>query len=405
MDDAGNVLAGATVTITNEATGTAATIYSDRNGSVPLTNPFTTGSDGLARFYAAAGEYRVQASLGGTAVDWRYQVLTGTAARSDVTTSSTDTTAGRLLKVGDFGLGVSNDYTGSLDNINVTSLRTIYGANVTGAPSGFDGSSAVASINTTYRDANYATQIFIGSRGIFAGKVYRRIKDSGTWSSWQEILHTGNTKGLTGYGDAATDFNTQTVNGFYKGSGISAGVPYTGNWEMIQNQFDANSGFQIMADAGAATVEMYARVKSAGNWQSHVEILHTGNMVGTVNSSKTGAIIERGSNVNGEYVKFADGTLICWYVTPLISPANMTVQGSYHVFGNWTFPVQFASGTKPSVRVTGSHSGVSTAGATFATSCLVNNNINVSQIIIQHIVAGQNLSVWAHFKAVGRWYN
>lgn len=38
------------------------------------------------------------------------------------------------------------------------------------------------------------------------------------------------------------------------------------------------------------------------------------NILGTVSQSEgvpTGAIIERGSNANGEYVKYADGTLIC----------------------------------------------------------------------------------------------
>jgi hypothetical protein len=40
-----------------------------------------------------------------------------------------------------------------------------------------------------------------------------------------------------------------------------------------------------------------------------------GNVLGTVSQSSgvpTGAIIERGSNANGEYVRFADGTQICW---------------------------------------------------------------------------------------------
>lgn len=42
---------------------------------------------------------------------------------------------------------------------------------------------------------------------------------------------------------------------------------------------------------------------------------HRGNILGTVSQSggtPTGAIIERGSNANGEYVRYADGTQICW---------------------------------------------------------------------------------------------
>jgi hypothetical protein len=129
VDDAGNVLAGATVTVTNESTGLAATIYSDRNGSVPLTNPFTTGSDGLARFYAAAGEYRIQASLGGTSVDWRYQVLTGTAAQYDVIESPTDSTPNRVMTTGAHPMIMSIDpYRKSIEHASGGRNTVIYDA-------------------------------------------------------------------------------------------------------------------------------------------------------------------------------------------------------------------------------------------------------------------------------------
>jgi hypothetical protein len=44
------------------------------------------------------------------------------------------------------------------------------------------------------------------------------------------------------------------------------------------------------------------------------EMYNQGNILGTVSESSgvpTGAIIESGSNANGEYVKYADGTMIC----------------------------------------------------------------------------------------------
>jgi len=43
-------------------------------------------------------------------------------------------------------------------------------------------------------------------------------------------------------------------------------------------------------------------------------LFHAANILGTVSQSSgvpTGAIIERGSNATGEYVRFADGTQIC----------------------------------------------------------------------------------------------
>lgn len=50
-----------------------------------------------------------------------------------------------------------------------------------------------------------------------------------------------------------------------------------------------------------------------GTWTPWQEVYTTGNILGTVSQSggvPTGAIIERGSNVNGSYTKYADGTLL-----------------------------------------------------------------------------------------------
>ncbi|WP_303698689.1 phage tail protein [Pseudomonas aeruginosa] len=52
----------------------------------------------------------------------------------------------------------------------------------------------------------------------------------------------------------------------------------------------------------------------ADRWMPWVDYFHNRNILGTVSQSggvPTGAIIERGSNANGEYVRFADGTQIC----------------------------------------------------------------------------------------------
>jgi|GEM_PF-3658835 hypothetical protein len=49
------------------------------------------------------------------------------------------------------------------------------------------------------------------------------------------------------------------------------------------------------------------------------------NILGTVSQSggvPTGAVIERGSNANGEYVRFADGTQICWKTVQLDAASN-----------------------------------------------------------------------------------
>ena len=54
-----------------------------------------------------------------------------------------------------------------------------------------------------------------------------------------------------------------------------------------------------------------------------------GNILGTVSQAAgvpTGALIERGSNGNGEYVRYADGTQIC--LSPLLTPTANVASGS-----------------------------------------------------------------------------
>ena len=83
-DSKGNIVAGATVTVKSESTGLAASIFSDRAGSAALSNPFNTGADGLASFYAAPGEYRIEVASGAFSLTWRYQVLEGDIATKAV---------------------------------------------------------------------------------------------------------------------------------------------------------------------------------------------------------------------------------------------------------------------------------------------------------------------------------
>lgn len=81
-------------------------------------------------------------------------------------------------------------------------------------------------------------------------------------------------------------------------------------------------------------------------------------ILGTVGQSggvPTGAIVERGSNTNGEYVRFADGTQICWQTITGTDWAIATAAGS--LFGmaaeqSWTYPVAFAGGSVAAVTAT-----------------------------------------------------
>jgi hypothetical protein len=82
-DDAGNVQDAASVEVRAETGGAPlATIYSDRDGTTPISNPLTTGSDGFAAFHVAGGAYKITASKGAFSREWRY-VPIGLAAEQD----------------------------------------------------------------------------------------------------------------------------------------------------------------------------------------------------------------------------------------------------------------------------------------------------------------------------------
>lgn len=77
------------------------------------------------------------------------------------------------------------------------------------------------------------------------------------------------------------------------------------------------------------------------------KVFHQGNIVGTVSQSggtPTGAVVEKGSNSNGYYVRFADGTQICWQEVTYTTVAINAAYGSLYLGGStWTFPASFSS--------------------------------------------------------------
>ena len=59
----------------------------------------------------------------------------------------------------------------------------------------------------------------------------------------------------------------------------------------------------------------------------------------TAIDTKIGGLIESGSNANGSYIKFDDGTLICSYVTYEITGLSVA-DGSAHALNSFPYPAQ-----------------------------------------------------------------
>lgn len=128
----------------------------------------------------------------------------GTAATRDVTTSKTDTTEGRLLKVGDFGVGEPIILTSS-DDLNDIMSPGIYSHSLGNAPA-----------NTPVVYAGMLT-VFIGDPSNFVVQVWRRREgqarefqrtfdpNSGVWTDWVEFYNTGNLPRPLGVGQTWQD--------------------------------------------------------------------------------------------------------------------------------------------------------------------------------------------------------
>lgn len=134
--------------------------------------------------------------------------------------------------------------------------------------------------------------------------------------------------------------------------------------------------------------ELNTRLGTSGNLGNAA----TANILGTVSQSSgipTGAIIENGSNANGTYTKYADGTLICEVRTTYNNASGTT----------WTFPAVFYN--IPSV-VTG-HAGGATNSLLVAMNAPTNTSV-VYTVIVSTTAAAFTSNSRVDFIAKGRWF-
>ena len=188
----------------------------------------------------------------------------GTAAFGTVTTSATDATAGRLLKVGDFGLNSSAStalataFANNANDVNIN-CTLVTSSTFTGSPfAGANGSNQGILVTRIWNSTGYREQHFFNVNSIWV-KCTRRL-DNGVWSDWVFDYHQRNILGTVSQ---------------------SGGVP-------------------------------------------------------------TGAIIQRGSNANGHFARFADGTQICTGSSLATATIGTAFEGGFRSGGlTQTLPIAF----------------------------------------------------------------
>ena len=151
-----------------------------------------------------------------------------------------------------------------------------------------------------------------------------------------------------------------------------------------KNGFDDYSTVEIFDDVSRGVVPVYSISRVSGFNGTPVKMLrhyHSGNVLGAVGLSAgvpTGSIIERGANANGEYIKFADGTMVC-----CVSIFNIPVTAISASFNRvCNLPAAFASidSMRPVASVLSTNSGsLESSGALYRNGFTL-AIANVSQI-------------------------
>ncbi|NOE27165.1 DUF2793 domain-containing protein [Ruegeria sp. HKCCD6157] len=166
--------------------------------------------------------------------------------------------------------------------------------------------------------------------------------------------------------------------------------PDGGNW------IEAMTFDPVAGTVSGAAVQADASDTTSGRLMRADYGYGPGNLLGTVTENAgvpTGAVIERGSNANGDYVRFADGTQIC---TATLAPvACTTVEGALFKSGpiTWDFPADFS--TPPNLNGTG---GVATRFTGFDTPSSSQSTFIVFSAISDAAALAPSVT------AIGRWF-
>lgn len=176
------------------------------------------------------------------------------------------------------------------------------------------------------------------------------VTQSQTDTTARRLLKVGD-GGLLGAGPLYTgDVDAITVNGAYRlatgATSTASPVPALGlGMTLIHWNWDGNAANQVLKNP--ANTRSWLRSRWGGSWGPWRMIFNAGNILGTVSQSggiPTGAVIERGSNANGEFVRYADGTQICTFTAPAIDCNSATgAMFQTAAASTWTFPAAFTA--------------------------------------------------------------
>ncbi len=214
--------------------------------------------------------------------------------------------------------------------------------------------------------------------------------------------------GVTGNAEILSNVDaTNTASGFYRFTAEASGT--------LPSELDGQTGIIYLLRRTSSDAWQFAgrsnsdrffmRRLTGGSWQSWNEWMHQGVVVGSVSQSDgdpTGAVIERGSNSSGEYVRYADGTQMCWGIIELRYENSVTMDRS------GSFPVSFSGTPRVIAQMSGNLSNLSPNVTDLGATRTFNASSSGYRIQQFRISGGNDFepgdTVDATWIATGRWF-
>lgn len=375
---------------------------------------------------AAAGKFTtlLADSIGGTAVQ---------SSESDVSTAS------KLVPVGHAGaasLSAFGTYYGSsagynIDNAQAGDRGLVSTVNPGTWPSDVSSFAWFSTQKMYTGDAVIQTLIdgYTSSGTPNLSGMYWRVRSNNAadgWSPWRQVVAEDQIQahrydstinklmmtgafGLGGWGEVVSDFSTLPYYSQFVAGGGGSTVeppPDGGAYKpgIAAYRSSSNRTSILMFTVSGLAMRNYTAGVPDEDW---VRLYSEKNILGTVSQSggvPTGAVIERGSNANGDYVRLADGTQICWATIAMdyVSTSLLTT--------DWTYAAAFSGYPNVSVTPMDYRDSAAPAGSTWNGSEPVTPFVRTSGVTTAKFYARQ-ASNWAtgdkmavHVQAIGRWY-
>ena len=200
----------------------------------------------------------------------------------------------------------------------------------------------------------------------------------------------------------------------FTGSAVTGGPESTSNKYLLRVGLgpDGRRHFLCWRDGASNAVACLWLGHQATNGTGAISwhrVLTPSNLLGTVSQSAgtpTGAVIERGANANGEYLRLADGTQICWKRLTLTAQDINTAYGSLYrsaslLSGNTLYAAAFLTGAPPAVTITAHVADVSVFTVVGGTG---DQNNTPATVYAVYTAALTNRTTHVNVCAVGRWF-